>query len=54
MSGFFFWVDYVLRLSISPEICPNQRFLGVTNLQYVLFKAIFGALYFFVNFPCTF
>jgi hypothetical protein len=32
MWGFFFLVDHVFVLSISPEICPNQHFLGVINV----------------------
>jgi hypothetical protein len=45
----FFWADHVFGLSISPEICRNQHFLGETNLLYVLFKADFRAmLYFFL------
>jgi hypothetical protein len=43
MCGILLWLDYVFVLSISLEICPNQHFLGVTNLRYVLFKADFRA-----------
>jgi hypothetical protein len=36
-------------LSISPEICPNQHFLGVTNLRYVLLKADYRAFVLFLR-----
>jgi hypothetical protein len=52
---FFFVVDHVFGLWISPEICPNHHYLGVTNLRYVLFKADFPALlYFFCEFSMYF
>jgi hypothetical protein len=48
----FFWLDHVFVLSISPENCQNQHFLGATNMRYVLSEADFHALlYFFREFP---
>jgi hypothetical protein len=50
MCRFYLGIDHVLGLSISPEICPNQHFLGVTNLRYFLLVPC----PFFANFPRTF
>jgi hypothetical protein len=46
INTFFFWAD--LGSGLSPNICPNQHFLWLTNMRYVLFKGRFSHV------PCTF